>query len=185
MEEWDFTQNTNIDPNKISSGVKELAWWSCKHCLHKWESTVDNRNRGRGCPKCANRFSYLEEMAVDSILKILETLNLELPIIRNSRPLRDNGAIRELDVYIPDLKLAFEVQDLNTHSRDSDTEAGKFKGNLLTKKGPIYHQRKIELSKSQLDVDLFELWEDEIRDGSFISKVSEIISARVEELVSA
>lgn len=182
MKEWDFVKNEGIDPTRLTAGVKDIVWWSCNRCSHSWESTVDNRNRGRGCPKCSNRFSYLEEIAVDAILEILEKMNLDFSIIRNSRPLRDDGAIRELDLYIPDLKLAFEIQDLNTHSRDSDNELSKFKGNPLTKKGPTYHQRKIELAKSQLDVDLYELWEDSIRDGSFVSEVSAIISTKSTEL---
>lgn len=182
LEEWDFVRNTSLDPTKISSGVKELAWWNCKNCSHKWRSTVDNRNRGRGCPKCSNRFSRLEEKAFNSIVEILKSLKNDTEIIQNSRPLREDDLLRELDIYIPDLKLAFEVQDFATHSRDSNTESASFKGIPITKKGPTYHKRKIELAKSQLDVDLYEIWEDEIRDGSFVSKVSEIISSRVAEL---
>lgn len=92
----------------------------------------------------------------------------EMVVLREKQPLRYSGRRYELDLWIPDLKIAFEVQDFATHSRDKEDEpcqGYRYRGGL--KKGPAYHTLKRVVAKEQLDVKLYEIWQDEILDGSY------------------
>ena len=50
--EWHPRKNTPLAPNEISPNSNRKVWWLC-HCGHEWEASVDNRNKGAGCPICA------------------------------------------------------------------------------------------------------------------------------------
>jgi hypothetical protein len=44
--------------DKITLGSNLKVWWSCSiekecECLHEWESSTHNRNKGSGCPYCS------------------------------------------------------------------------------------------------------------------------------------
>ena len=69
-----------------------------------WQ-TPDNHLAGHGCPKCGTTLSYGEE----TILKLLSKLH---PQQRNRTIL--NG--KEIDIYIPSLKLGIEYNGLYWHS---------------------------------------------------------------------
>ena len=51
MQEWDYGYNLDLDPLKITCGSSKKAWWKCRKCGGKWQSTPDNRTR-RGLPFC-------------------------------------------------------------------------------------------------------------------------------------
>ena len=55
MKEWDYEKNSNIDLDKITSGSEKKAWWKCKECGHEWETKINIRTRGSGCPFCAEK----------------------------------------------------------------------------------------------------------------------------------
>lgn len=52
LKEWDYTKNNqnNIYPDKITSGSGKYASWICSECSCKWESKINDRVRGYGCP---------------------------------------------------------------------------------------------------------------------------------------
>lgn len=50
-KEWHLAKNEKITPNDVTCNSSKKVWWKCSKG-HEWESTVDNRNRGRGCPHC-------------------------------------------------------------------------------------------------------------------------------------
>lgn len=60
VDEWDYETNDelNIDPLTLGVGSHSKVWWKCdnddKH-THSYESSIASRNRGRGCPYCANK----------------------------------------------------------------------------------------------------------------------------------
>jgi len=55
FEEWDFGKNDELglDVYKVTKGSKKKAWWRCG-LGHEWETTIQTRTRGSGCPYCAN-----------------------------------------------------------------------------------------------------------------------------------
>lgn len=57
-DEWHPTRNTGLTPDMVSRGSHMRAWWAHttkSGVVHEWSSTVANRARGSGCPKCAKR----------------------------------------------------------------------------------------------------------------------------------
>lgn len=54
MKEWDWEKNKELDPNKLNIGSRKKAWWICNKG-HSYESRIESRNRGTGCPYCAGQ----------------------------------------------------------------------------------------------------------------------------------
>ena len=52
--EWNYEKNGDLKPDMVKSSSHKLVWWKCRNG-HEWESTVNNRARGRGCPICAGK----------------------------------------------------------------------------------------------------------------------------------
>lgn len=97
----------------------------------------------------------------------------EISIKRRHRKKIDSK-ILEIDIYLEDLKLGFEVQDFKTHSKESNTEPDPFAN---FKKGPEYHLAKISGYAKQ-NISIIEIWEDEIISGDFKKTVLLEISNR-------
>ena len=53
-EEWHPTKNGNLTPQNVTFGSNKKVWWLC-HKGHEFESSVNNRIAGQGCPYCAGR----------------------------------------------------------------------------------------------------------------------------------
>lgn len=54
IAEWDYQKNSDFDPSKLTCGSSYFVWWKCKKG-HEWKAQINSRNRGRGCPYCANQ----------------------------------------------------------------------------------------------------------------------------------
>ncbi|GAB3201826.1 hypothetical protein GCM10027062_24970 [Nocardioides hungaricus] len=76
--EWHPTRNEGLWPAAIAVYSNRKAWWRCS-AGHEWESTVNNRTHGQGCPECAERggfnpgrpgYVYLLEHSALGALKI-------------------------------------------------------------------------------------------------------------------
>jgi hypothetical protein len=70
---------------------------------------------------------------------------------------------------LPQLGIAFEVQDFSTHSVNSDTEEIHhfFQRHHPFKKGPVYHESKRGVALQEHGIVVYDLWEDDVLDGSF------------------
>ncbi len=53
-EEWNYEKNKGLTPWDMSPGSNKKVWWKCKKG-HEWQATINNRNKGRGCPYCAGK----------------------------------------------------------------------------------------------------------------------------------
>lgn len=54
--EWHPKRNGDLTPKDITQGSVKKVWWLCsKSNDHEWESTVNNRTNGTGCPVCIGR----------------------------------------------------------------------------------------------------------------------------------
>ncbi len=117
--------------------------------------------------------------------KVLQYIERNFPglSIENRVRILDTGSRfkKEIDLYIPELRLGFEVQDFLTHSRDREDEPIEilhWVKNLKFKHGPKYHSEK-HVAARKLGISLHEVWQDEIEDGSFKGNVSKIIGEAI------
>lgn len=140
-KEWDYEKNKDLDPSKFLAKSSKSVFWKCKKG-HSWKATIKNRTGlNSNCPHCAmNRISQMEKDLVFFIKDILP----EKEIIENSRKIIPPF---ELDIYIPDKKIAIEFNDLYWHSEN----AGKDKN---------YHINKMNKCKEK-GIRLIQIWEDD------------------------
>ena len=54
VQEWDYTKNGNMTPYAFTANSGEKVWWVCRKG-HSWQTTIDHRNKGQGCPYCSGR----------------------------------------------------------------------------------------------------------------------------------
>ncbi len=52
-KEWNYKKNGDLKPNKIVANNGRKVWWKCNKG-HEWQASIISRNRGTGCPYCAN-----------------------------------------------------------------------------------------------------------------------------------
>lgn len=113
-------------------------------------------------------YSFLESV----VSEYISDAYIGLKVLNRKRPLKDpEGRRLEIDIFIEEISLGFEIQDFATHSRDNDTEISRFGE---TKKGPIYHEKKKRLA-ANAGIVLIEIWEDEILNGKFKKTVNQSI----------
>lgn len=104
-KEWDYQLN-NCKPDEITYGSNKKIHWICSK-NHKYEAYVPDRRQGDGCPICSLKlrtskpekaiYFYLKKLFPDSICNY-----------------KQNWLGRkELDIYIPSLKLAMEMKYIN------------------------------------------------------------------------
>ncbi len=55
VEEWDFEKNYPLTPDDVTFGSNRKVWWKCKKCGYEWETSINHRVHGRGCPLCAKK----------------------------------------------------------------------------------------------------------------------------------
>ena len=54
-KEWHPTKNTGLLPSDVLPHSNKKVWWLCPVCGNEWETTIDHRSNGRGCPKCSKK----------------------------------------------------------------------------------------------------------------------------------
>lgn len=52
--EWNYEKNGLLKPDMVTSKSGRKVWWKCSVCGYEWESTINHRANGHGCPKCYN-----------------------------------------------------------------------------------------------------------------------------------
>lgn len=55
MQEWDWTKNENILPEKQGKSSSQQVWWRCKKCGYSWQRSVIARVHGSQCPMCTKK----------------------------------------------------------------------------------------------------------------------------------
>src|SRR5579875_3186523 len=115
---------------EVASQSNKKLWWTCS-LGHEWETSVKFRTKGRNCRVCGKKESQVELLAQTELERVFA-----LPLQMCKRPLTDqDGRKMKLDSWYPELGIAFEVQDLATHSKVSNGEVGAFLGWSGFKKG--------------------------------------------------
>lgn len=156
--QWDHTKNS-VKPYEVTTGSTYKANWKCSKG-HEWSAVVSSRARGgRGCWSCVERTSIAE----DYIAQVLEDSGYRL--VRNSRSILSG---KELDIYIPDERLAIEFNGIYWHS----TKSGK---------DPDDHYNKWKSCK-EIGIDLIHIWEFEYEENpnQYIQKILDLLSRKFE-----
>jgi len=55
LEEWDFSNNTDIKPDVITCGSTRKVWWKCSEGHPSWRAPITSRVKGCGCPICGRK----------------------------------------------------------------------------------------------------------------------------------
>lgn len=153
LKEWDYELN-EISPFEITSYNFKAVHWICKES-HRWKVSLINRtNKGTGCPDCSKMgFSQQEKDFTKWLSRELEEMGFNEEIVSNDKKVLGK---RELDVYIPNLKLAFEYNGEYWHDK-SQYELDR-KNNIAISKEMIK-----EKDCSKLGIRLIQVWSNDWR----------------------
>jgi hypothetical protein len=132
--------NPNIIPLEEYKGRKVPILHQCLKCGYKWKSTPNNRLSGEGCPKCNNIIT--QSKGEKEVINFISE-NYSGEIILKNRSILDG---QELDIYLPELKIAIEYNGLYWHNE-------KYKGKN-------YHIEKTKLCEEK-GIRLIHIFEDE------------------------
>lgn len=126
----------------VNTFRSNLYKFQCKKCNDVFEDNID----GGRIPRCWKCYPYVRSRIESDIIDYIKTLLPSFEILRNNRGvLSDN---KELDIYIPDKKIAIEYDGLYWHSEAS---GGKDKN---------YHLNKTVECKNK-GIRLIHVFEDE------------------------
>lgn len=107
--EWDYESN-KLTPQQVTARNNIKAAWICSVCGWHWKSAISTRNNGAGCPNCHKNFhTSLPEQIVFFYLK------KGFPDSVNGYDIRYGGKVKEVDIYIPSLKIAIEYDGSRWH----------------------------------------------------------------------
>ena len=121
-KEWDYEANNGLMPTDVVSfSTREIHWVCKRNSEHKWVSTVKNRVYNKSnCPHCVAGLhtSFPEQRCFHMIKKYFPDA------INGYRS--DEMQNRELDIYIPSLKVAIEYDGKAFHEDvQRDEEKGR------------------------------------------------------------
>lgn len=154
-DDYDYTSTVYVN-SRTSVSIY------CNKCDSKgnvhgfFEITADNFLQGKGCPKCGNQMSKAED-EISSFIR--DTLGIRVE--RRNHNILDG---KELDIYLPDLRTAFEYNGLRWHSEQFN-------------KDKYYHlSKKDECEK--LGIRLYHIFEDEyiFHKKALFAKISRLLN---------
>jgi hypothetical protein len=135
-----------LDPEYLGAHVKHN--FKCKICNTQFTQIWNAIQQYYQCPTCFPRNNG-KSKGEDEVAKFIEDLNFQ--IIRNSRTIIPPF---ELDIYLPEKKIAIEYCGLYYHSE----EFLEFSRNVDYPS--MYHYKKLELCK-KIGIKLITIFEDE------------------------
>lgn len=142
LSEWDKTANTKL-PTEVTGGSNYKAAWVCSKG-HTWVATLYSRTSGgNGCLTCA-RSQFSSQLEKDVTSYVASILPADEIIMQPAR-----GIVKghELDIWVPRLNIAIEVNGLYWHSEANG-------------KGKTYHKTKRDACDSA-GIRLIQVWEDD------------------------
>ena len=102
LDEWDYEKNTGTLPTAVSRNSMKIVWWKCSSS-HSWRAKITDRTiEQKGCYLCEREF----QSAFPQLLIMLYAVRNGLKATTNN----DNLIGINLDTYIPELRLAIEVE---------------------------------------------------------------------------
>ena len=101
---------SNLTPLEPYINRRTKILHKCKVCGYEWKTSPGNiLDHKTGCPKCSHRITQ-SKYELNLIKMIKENSNLE--VIEKDRTILEG---QELDIYIPEKKIAFEIDGLYWH----------------------------------------------------------------------
>lgn len=119
-KEWDYEKNVGLDINEYSSKSNKRVWWKCSFCGNSWQTTINERASGRGCPNCTLAGTSFSEQTVLYYVKKIYPDAMS----------RYKELGMELDVFIPDIKTAVEYDGVYYHNSSHALEKENKKDEL-------------------------------------------------------
>ena len=129
--EWHPTKNGTKKPSDYLPGSEERIVWICTECGYEWTAPISRRaKRHSGCPRCASerRTSFPEQAFCYYLSQVTETV---------SRFVEEK---KEIDVYLPILKVGIEYDGIAFHEDCDGFEKDRFFANRGVK---IIHVKEI------------------------------------------
>ena len=105
LEEIDWEQIRDNNPEAISPGSLKILPWICQTCKFKWEMSVWRRTHDRGCPACHH--STLEKACLDG----LRVLDMKFEPQKTFEECRHIKLLR-FDYHLPELNALIELDGL-------------------------------------------------------------------------
>ena len=176
--EWDYEKNGDLKPDMVMQRSGKSALWICPKG-HSYKSKIAHRSTGVGCPICfeARRTSFAEQAFYYYIKQVFPDAE------NRSRSVLDGR--KELDIYIPSIKLAIEYDGVYWHKDSIEKEIAKY--NICREKGIklLRIKESIERNSRTLNDDLTLLTCDEaisINDIQDKDQLSNLIRIVVDKL---
>jgi len=114
--EWHPTKNGKRTPFQFTTGSGQKVWWQCSNG-HEWNTTIHSRvGQSSNCPLCSRQTSKPD-------LRIYA----EAQLLFDGVELRSRVHRYEVDVAIPDLKVAIEYDGAYFHRQKSVKDKNKNK----------------------------------------------------------
>lgn len=133
-----------INASELKAGSHKIIGWICKsNADHRWEAYVYNRTHHTnptGCPWCNPKWSRGEKELLDWIIEVIGD---GISVVPNDRTVLGR---KEIDIYIPYLKIGFEYNGNYWHKDKGDPD------------GPSVRKENLAASKG---VRLLTIWEDD------------------------
>lgn len=156
MSEWSPKNRAGLE-HEISDKADLMVWWHCRTCCKDWRANVRTRSGGGGrCPYCKKAETIRRNKLRHEEIRRERYMELILPraaIIYYLRQLTDEISEDDssligvpIDIYVPKLGLAFEVEEHVDTGASLKTE-GIVKSSLCRKNNVILIKLQDESSE--------------------------------------
>lgn len=110
LNEWDYEKNGELLPTNISRNSMRIVWWKCANG-HSWRAKITDRTiEEKRCRICEKEFQTAFPRLLIMLYAARNGLKVETDI--------DNIIGIELGTYIPELKLAIELEGVTKTERE-------------------------------------------------------------------
>ena len=143
-KQWNAEKNGDLRPEMVTYGSGLKVWWNCERG-HEWRAVIQSRNKGIGCPYCAeDRQSSFPEFVLYYYL-----MTVDNSVKHNCK---DFGF--ELDIYIPSKKIGIEYDGKHWHQNKAETDLKKNK-NCVNLGITLYRIRELLPSLDDSSIDIY------------------------------
>ena len=144
LREWDYEKNNqlNIYPNEVTSHSEKKVWWICPICNNEYMATITHRVDGTKCPNCANELktSFKEQAFYYYLKQVFKDTKNRVTINE-----------KEVDIYIPSLKIAIEYDGAYYHENKKSLNREKEKYQILHTNDILLIRIKESFNKNYID----------------------------------